>query len=101
MKKDFFDESFEEFLKRNADQLRMRPSEDVWQNIERQRARRRRRVGIGSTLFLLTASLFGYFSLNNSPVVSLKPVADQPITTIPGNNAAMPLNEASAASRPS
>lgn len=86
-------------MKRNADQLRMRPSEDVWKNIEKQRARRRRRFGIGSALFLLTASLFGYFSLNDGPAVSPKPVADRPFTTTPGNNSASPLSDATAADR--
>lgn len=78
----------------------MRPSEDVWKNIEKQRARRRRRIGIGSTLFLLTASLFGYFSLNNGPAVSLKPVADRPFTNAPGNRPATPANDAVSADRP-
>ena len=79
----------------------MRPSEDVWKNIEKQRARRRRRIGIGSTLLLLTASLFGYFSLNNGPVVSLKPVADRPVTTTPGNSVSSPVRDAASADRAS
>ena len=78
MKKDFFDDSFEGYLKRNADQLRMRPSENVWKNIEKNRNRQRRRITIGSAVFFLTASLFSYFSLNNGSLVSLKPVAEQP-----------------------
>jgi hypothetical protein len=66
MLRDFSNENFERFLKQSADQLRMRPSENVWHKIEKRMQRRRRRVIFTSALFLLTASVFGYYLIESS-----------------------------------
>jgi hypothetical protein len=66
MERNFTNENMEEFLRRNADGLRMRPSARVWKEITSQLNRRRRRTGfiLGSSLLLITT--LGYFSLNES-----------------------------------
>jgi len=66
MKKDFTPENFERFLKDNADGLRMRPADSVWNRIENHLNRRRRWVYLTSGFFLLTASLFGYLIVDQS-----------------------------------
>jgi hypothetical protein len=66
MEKDFSDENMEEFLRRNADGLRMRPSSRVWKGISSHLNRRRRRTGfiLGASLLLATA--LGYNLMNES-----------------------------------
>jgi len=69
MERDFSNENMEEFLRRNADGLRMRPSARVWKGISSHLKNRRRRVGFMlGTLFLLTTAL-GYYSINESGAI--------------------------------
>lgn len=66
MLNNFKNEDFERFLKQSADGLRMRPSNKVWEKINQRMNRRRRGVIISSALFLITASLFGYYLVDAS-----------------------------------
>ncbi|MGZ3846229.1 MAG: hypothetical protein ACXVBJ_08860 [Flavisolibacter sp.] len=66
MERNFTDENMEEFLKRNADGLFMRPSAKVWKGISAHLQRRRKKFGffLGTTLLLTTA--LGYYLVNES-----------------------------------
>src|SRR3569833_1390956 len=66
MERNFTDENMEEFLKRNADGLYMRPSAKVWKGISSRLHSRRRniRLVLGTTLLLTTA--LGYYLVNES-----------------------------------
>lgn len=66
MKRNVTHENFERFLKESADDLQMRPTEDVWRRIEGRMNGRRRWVFFTSVFFLLTASLFGYLIIDQS-----------------------------------
>lgn len=69
MERDFSNENMEEFLRRNADGLRMRPSARVWKGISSHLKNRRRRTGFMlGTLFLLTTAL-GYYSIKESRAI--------------------------------
>jgi hypothetical protein len=67
MEKNFTDENMEEFLRRNADGLVMRPSAKVWKGISSHLKRRRQKIGLvlGTSLLLTTA--LGYYIVNQSP----------------------------------
>jgi hypothetical protein len=67
MEQNFTDENFEDFLRDNADGLRMRPSEKVWENISGKLNRRRRRFGFFFGLSVLTTAAIGYFSTGHLP----------------------------------
>lgn len=70
MKRNFFNENFEKFLKENADQYRMYPSEKVWRGVVKDLNKRRRWLGFTFGAFLLVASLFGYYVVDNNSSVS-------------------------------
>ena len=75
MERNFANENIEEFLRRNTDGLRMRPTAKVWKQISNHLNRRRRRFGfiLGTSLLLTTA--FGYVLVNKSS-------GDYSITTV-------------------
>jgi len=89
---------FERFLKQNADQYRMIPSERVWQGIsDTLHDRRRRWLGFGLALLFLTASLVTWVMLlpgnkNNkqaylpAPAISAKLTKGMETKEIAGNN---------------
>ena len=56
MENRFSNRDFEQFVKQNADQYRMYPSEKVWKNIHHNLHTRRRWYGIGLGLLLLTTA---------------------------------------------
>lgn len=56
MNKNFENRDFEHFVKQNADQYRMFPSEKVWKGINNTLHTRRRWYGIGLALLLLTTA---------------------------------------------
>ena len=66
MERNFANENMEEFLRRNTDGLKMRPSAKVWKGISSHLNRRRRKFGfiLGTSLLLTTA--FGYVLVNES-----------------------------------
>ncbi len=77
MENRFNNRDFEQFVKQNADQYRMFPSEKVWNNIHNTLHIRRRWYGIGIALLLLSVTTVTFVMLNN-------PGKDQPIAqTIP------------------
>lgn len=66
MKRDYRDENFEEFIKRNADNLRMKAPERVWQNLSGELEKGRRRFSIGLSAFFLVASVLGYLTISTT-----------------------------------
>lgn len=66
MKRDYRDENFEEFIKRNADNLRMKAPERVWQNLSGESKKGRRRFSIGLSAFFLVASVLGYLTISTT-----------------------------------
>ena len=77
MENNFNNRDFEQFVKQNADQYRMFPSEKVWNNIHNTLHTRRRWYGIGLSLLLLTTGVVTWVMLNNSqknrPIASTIP----------------------------
>lgn len=57
MEQQFFENEFEQFLKENADQHRMYPSDGVWTNIYRRMHPGRRRVALGALLLLVLSGI--------------------------------------------
>ena len=57
MERNFDNKDFEQFLKQNADQYRMHPSEKVWTEINNTLHPRRRWYGIAALLLLLTGAV--------------------------------------------
>lgn len=66
MKSEFKHENFEEFLKRNADNLRMKAPEKIWQNITGELNKSRRHFGAGLSAFLVLTSLLAYLTISNT-----------------------------------
>lgn len=79
---------FEHFVKQNADQYRMFPSEKVWKGIHNTLHTRRRWYGIGLGLLILTTGAVSWVMLSNSgknrQVISAIPktIIQQPATEI-------------------
>ena len=72
MERNFTNENFENFLRQNADGLRMRPSEKVWKQISKKLGRRKRVAGFTIGSILLAICTLGYFSIE--PGKALVPV---------------------------
>lgn len=66
MEDNFNNSDFEQFVKQNADQYRMFPSEKVWKNIHYALHTRRRWYGLGLTVLLLTAGIVTWVMLSPS-----------------------------------
>ncbi|MES1214238.1 MAG: hypothetical protein ABUT20_01880 [Bacteroidota bacterium] len=66
MESNFDNRDFEQFVKQNADQYRMFPSEKVWQGVYSTLHTRRRWFGIGLTLLLVTMSTVTWVMLSSS-----------------------------------
>lgn len=79
MENRFSNRDFEQFVKQNADQYRMYPSEKVWKNINHNLHTRRRWYGIGLGLLLLTTATVTSVMLAPDKKVRLayKPVSGQ------------------------
>ncbi|HEX7844160.1 MAG TPA: hypothetical protein VF476_00085 [Chitinophagaceae bacterium] len=67
MQRDFNNKDFEHFVKQNADQYRMFPSEKVWQGINNSLHRRQRRYGLGLILLLLLTGSAVTLVMTNPP----------------------------------
>lgn len=63
MERNFTNENFENFLRRNADGLRMRPNEKVWKEISKKLNRRKRVAGFTIGSVLLAICTLGYFAI--------------------------------------
>src|SRR5687768_13926515 len=81
MMRNFTDEDFEELLRRNADEFRMRPSLKVWQNISGHLKERRRRFFFSTLGFLLVSSAVGYFVYDSAEKIKHADVAKATSTT--------------------
>lgn len=90
MKRDLRDESFEDFLKRSADNLRMKAPDKVWENLSKHLNRKQRRFGAGLSAFLLFTGLLGYLAISTSTkhnFVATRPQPAQAQTGISLNSA--------------
>jgi hypothetical protein len=94
MENNFDNRDFEQFVKQNADQYRMFPSEKVWKNIHHTLHTRRRWYGLGLTVLLLTSGIVTWVMLspsvrnngsiaNNPTAVSQNKPAEQKNTRTP------------------
>jgi hypothetical protein len=66
MEDKFNNRDFEQFVKQNADQYRMFPSEKVWKNIHHTLHTRRRWYALGLTLLLLTVGIVTWVMVSPS-----------------------------------
>jgi hypothetical protein len=93
MESNFNNRDFEQFVKQNADQYRMFPSEKVWDNINNTLHTRRRWYGIGLTLLFLTTGIVTWVMLlspsgkkqqltANTTIVSAKKSTEQKVQKI-------------------
>ena len=68
MEKNFTNENMEQFLRQNADGLRMLPSDKVWKSISKHfQQRRRRNWGLFMIIGLLVTTVTGYYVINDIP----------------------------------
>jgi hypothetical protein len=65
MEKQYFNNDFEQFVKQNADQYRMFPSEKVWDGIHNRLHTRRRWYGLGLALLLISTGVVTWVMLVN------------------------------------
>lgn len=86
MDSNFTNDEFDDFLKRSADGMRMRPSEHVWEGIAANLKKRRRRVAFATSAFLLLSSILGYFLIDNSKELTNTSVATLPSEVQETNN---------------
>jgi hypothetical protein len=98
MESNFNNRDFEQFVKQNADQYRMFPSEKVWRGIHNTLHTRRRWYGIGLTFLLLTIGTVTWVmvsspgkdqpvSINSTtPSVNIPAIAQKANTDIKSNN---------------
>jgi hypothetical protein len=73
MQSNFNNREFEQFVKQNADQYRMFPSEKVWKGIHSTLHTRRRWYGIGLSLLLLTCGTVTWVMLSSTGAVNNGP----------------------------
>jgi hypothetical protein len=64
MEQQFLEDEFEQFLRQNADQHRMYPSEGVWTNIYRHFHSGRRRIALGAMLILVLSGIIWMATTN-------------------------------------
>lgn len=65
MKREFSDENFEDFLKRSADNLRMKAPDRVWEKLSGELSKRKRRFGFGLSAFFLVTAVLSYLTISN------------------------------------
>lgn len=64
--REFRDENFEDFIKRNADNLRMKAPDRVWESLTGKLSKEKRRFGFGLSAFFLATAVLSYFTINNT-----------------------------------
>jgi hypothetical protein len=81
MEDKFNNRDFEQFVKQNADQYRMFPSEKVWTNIDYALHTRRRWYGLGLSVLLLTTAIVTWVmltpSVRNNESVTARAITQQ------------------------
>lgn len=83
MQRNFTNDDFERFLKENAEEFRMPPTEKVWAGISKHLREKRRRTGFATGAFLFFTSVLGYFLVQQTKEITpqiASPLADQTIT---------------------
>ncbi len=75
MEQHFFENEFEQFLRENADQHRMYPSESVWTNVYRKFHPGKRRAMIAILLLLIITGAYWIFTTSVQPSSQLKTVS--------------------------
>lgn len=88
MDHNYHNRDVEQFVKQNADQYRMYPSERVWENIHSTLHTRRRWYGIGLALLLISAGAVSWVMINTggskTPVTQFTPaIAKTEIKPVP------------------
>jgi hypothetical protein len=91
MEKNYNNRDFEQFVKQNADQYRMFPSEKVWEGIHNTLHTRRKWYGFGLALLIFTATAVTFLMLNSAErkqeaAVAANIIAETKQTSTPGNN---------------
>jgi len=90
MERNFTNGDFEDFLRQNSDELRMRPSDKVWKGVSKNLNRKKRRLGFGLMFGLLLTGGLGYLLLPSDPKRAAGPVAG----SVPhGGNASPSVSE--------
>jgi len=79
MEQHFFEDEFEQFLRENADQHRMYPSEAVWTNVYRKFHPGKRRLMIAILLLLIFSGMYWLFSTSALPVSKSKTAEVTPV----------------------
>ena len=87
MENRYDNKDFEQFVKQNADQYRMFPSEKVWEGINNTLHTRRRWYGIGLSLLLLSVAVVSWVMLLN-PSSSKQPLTSNTTITAAEKTAA-------------
>lgn len=82
---------FEQFVKQNADQYRMFPSEKVWKNIHNSLHTRRRWYGLGLIVLLLTAGIVTWVMLTPS-IGNLESLSYNPSTVSQSTTSEQKIN---------
>ena len=88
MENNFNNGDFEQFLRQNANQYRMYPSEKVWKGIHNNLHTRRRWYGLGLALLLFTAGTVTWIMMGSAG--KNKPIADKEPAIITTFNADVP-----------
>lgn len=104
MESNYHNRDFEQFLKQNADQYRMFPSENVWKGIDSTLHRRRRWYGAGLALLLLLTGAGVTWVMLSYPPASQKEISNrqeisapppttgtQKVSTVPADPNTVPL----------
>ncbi len=95
MEDNFNNRDFEQFVKQNADQYRMFPSEKVWKNIHNTLHTRRRWYGLGLIVLLLTAGIVTWVmltpSIGNNDSLAYKPETNSQSTANEQKNIKTPI----------
>lgn len=90
MESNFNNREFEQYVKKNADQYRMIPSEKVWKGINNVLHTRRRWYGIGLTLLLLLTAVSVTWVMVSYPVSKMQATVSAVKST--ANESVQPVN---------
>jgi hypothetical protein len=88
MERNFTNENFERFLRKNADGFRMQPSDKVWKGISKHLNGRRRKFGfiLGISLLVSTSLTYYLIEKQNSNITSRTEKTNRKTESIPSKN---------------